>query len=177
MKFISTPIEGVWVIEPRVFGDSRGSFAETFRADLFAERGILRPFVQDNHSSSVRGTLRGMHYQADPQSQAKLLRVVRGEIYDVVIDLRPGSPTRGRWFGETLSADNRRMMYVPRNFAHGFLVMSDHAEVIYKTDAYYAPALERGIAWNDPAVGIVWPDPGCPLVLSERDRSYPCSSV
>lgn len=161
------------MIEPRAFEDARGFFAETYRADVFAKHGIAEPFVQDNHSSSARGTLRGLHYQSAPAEQAKLVKVVAGEIFDVAVDVRPGSPTFGRWHGEMLSAANRKMLFVPVGFAHGFLVMSDRADVLYKTTAYYAPALEGGIAWNDPTIRVAWPDPGCEYVLSDRDRKNP----
>lgn len=173
MKFLPTPIDGLVIIEPVVFSDPRGFFAETYRADLFQKNGIPEHFVQDNHSSSVRGTLRGLHYQSEPFAQGKLLKVVSGEIFDVAVDLRPGSATYGRWFGLTLSAENLRMLYVPTGFAHGFLVMSQRADVLYQTTAYYSPQHEVGIAWNDPSINVAWPDPGCPIVLSDRDRKNP----
>lgn len=173
MRFFSTPIPGLVLIEPKVFEDPRGFFAEVYRADLFAQNGIVQHFVQDNHSSSVRGTLRGLHCQIAPKAQAKLIRVVQGEIYDVAVDVRPGSSTYGKWFGETLSAKNRKMLFVPEGFLHGFLVMSDRADVIYQTTDYYSPQDERGVAWNDPDIGVRWPDPGCALILSDRDRKTP----
>jgi dTDP-4-dehydrorhamnose 3,5-epimerase len=173
VNFRPTKIAGLWVIEPRVFEDTRGSFYEAYRADVFFKNGITETFVQDNHSSSARGTLRGMHWQDAPAEQAKLVRAITGEIYDVAVDLRPGSATYGRWHGETLSAQNRRMFFVPKGFAHGFLVMSDRAEVLYKASAYYAPQLERGIPWNDPGLNIEWPKVGCDYILSDRDRQYP----
>ncbi len=172
MIFEPTFIQGLWVIKPRVFEDKRGFFAETYRTDLFAQNGITQPFVQDNHSTSVRGTLRGMHYQETPLGQDKLVRTIIGEIYDVAVDLRPGSATYGRWHAEVLSAENRKMLFVPKGFAHGFLVTSDRAEVLYKASAYYAPQAERGIPWNDPGINIQWPDIGCEYVLSDRDRQY-----
>ncbi len=173
MIFRPTFLSGLTVIEPRAFEDARGFFAETYREDLFAAQGISHRFVQDNHSSSVRGTLRGLHYQKEPFAQAKLMKVVVGEIFDVAVDLRAGSPTYGKWFGETLSAENRKMLYVPTGFAHGFLVTSDRADVLYQTSAYYSPAHEVGIAWNDPFIGVKWPDPGCAYILSDRDQKNP----
>lgn len=173
MHFRPTPLSGLTIIEPRAFEDARGFFAETYREDLFAKNGIPDHFVQDNHSSSARGTLRGLHYQKAPFAQAKLMKVVVGEIFDVAVDLRPGSATYGKWFGVTLSAANRLMLYVPTGFAHGFLVMSDRADVLYQTSAYYSPAHEVGIAWNDPTIGVQWPDAGCPYILSDRDRKNP----
>lgn len=173
MQFIPTHLQGLQIIEPRAHEDARGFFAETYRKDRFAEHGILEDLVQDNHSSSLRGTLRGLHCQIAPKAQAKLIRVVHGEIFDVAVDVRPGSATYGQWHGESLSAANRRMLYVPAGFLHGFLVLSDHAEVLYKTSDYYAPQFERGVAWDDPQIGVIWPDPGCPLILSDRDRRNP----
>lgn len=173
MNFKPTGIHRLTVIEPKFFRDERGFFAETYRADLFAQNGIAEPFVQDNHSSSVRGTLRGLHYQSAPSAQAKLVQVTLGEIFDVAVDLRAGSPTYGKWYGETLSAENGKMLFVPTGFAHGFLVMTDRAEVLYKTTAYYAPKLEVGVAWNDPTIKVAWPDPGCEFILSDRDRKHP----
>ena len=174
MKFTPTPLSGLCLIEPRAFEDARGFFAEVYRADLFARHGIAAAFVQDNHSSSARGTLRGLHYQIAPAEQGKLVRVIVGEVFDVAVDIRPGSPTFGKWHGETLSAANRKMLFVPAGFAHGFLVTSERAEVVYKTTEYYAPELERGIPWNDPVIGVVWPKLGCDFALSERDRRWPC---
>jgi dTDP-4-dehydrorhamnose 3,5-epimerase len=173
VDFKPAPIQGLFVIEPRAFEDARGFFAEVYRADAFAKHGIAAPFVQDNHSSSSRGTLRGLHCQIAPQAQAKLIRVVSGEIFDVAVDVRPGSATYGRWHGEVLSAENRKMFFIPEGFLHGFLVLSDRADVLYKTSAYYAPQLERGVAWNDPDIGVVWPDPGRALIISDRDRRNP----
>jgi dTDP-4-dehydrorhamnose 3,5-epimerase len=173
VNFISAPISGLQIIEPRAFEDARGFFAEVYRSDVFAKHGITAPFVQDNHSASSRGTLRGLHCQIAPQGQAKLVRVVSGEIFDVAVDVRPGSATYGRWHAEVLSAANRKMFFIPEGFLHGFLVLSDRADVLYKTTDYYAPQLERGVAWNDPQIGVVWPDPGCPLIVSDRDRRNP----
>ena len=158
------------MIEPAVFGDARGAFFESWNRRAFSKlAGHDVEFVQDNHSVSARGVLRGLHYQVR-QSQGKLVRVVAGEVFDVVVDLRRSSPTFGRWVGEKLSAENRRMMWVPEGFAHGFLVLSDMAEFLYKTTDYYAPQHERTLLWNDPAVGVKWPLEGAP-VLKPRDAA------
>jgi dTDP-4-dehydrorhamnose 3,5-epimerase len=169
MAFEPTSIPDVLVFHPKVFGDERGFFLETFRADLFARSGIVGPFVQDNHSGSRQGTLRGLHYQIR-QSQGKLVRAAVGEIFDVAVDLRRSSPTFGRWVGVRLSAENKYQVWIPLGFAHGFYVLSDWAELIYKTTDYYAPEWERSLLWNDPALGITWPLlNGRAPVLSERD--------
>lgn len=168
MKVIATSIPDVLVLEPKVFGDTRGFFYESYNRLAFSEATGLDPgFVQDNHSRSARGVLRGLHYQIR-QPQGKLVRVVSGEVFDVAVDLRRDSPTFGRWVGECLSAENKRMMWVPEGFAHGFMVTSDHAEFLYKTTNYYAPEHERCIRWDDPAVGIEWPLAGQPQ-LSVKD--------
>lgn len=157
MKVVDTAIAEVKILEPKVFGDERGFFLESFNARVFAEQaGIDAAFVQDNHSRSVKGVLRGLHYQIE-QSQGKLVRTIVGEVFDVVVDLRRSSPTFGRHVGVSLSAENKRMLWVPVGFAHGFLVTSDVAEVLYKTTDYYAPRHERSLLWNDPALGIDWP--------------------
>jgi len=162
-------IPDVMVLEPRVFGDDRGFFFESYNQKVFAAAtGVTDAFVQDNHSRSVKGVLRGLHYQIR-QPQGKLVRAVAGEIFDVAVDIRQTSPTFGRWVGERLSAENKRQMWVPVGFAHGFLVLSDTAEVLYKTTDFYAPEHERCIAWNDPALGIAWPLDGAPS-LSAKDR-------
>jgi dTDP-4-dehydrorhamnose 3,5-epimerase len=168
MQFLSTDLPGVLVIEPRVFEDARGFFMETYHATRFAEGGIDVTFVQDNHSQSRRGVLRGMHYQIR-HPQGKLVRVVRGEIHDVAVDLRRGSPTFGRWYATRLSETNRRQMYIPPGLAHGFCVVSDMAEVLYKTTEVYRPEDERTLQWNDPALAIEWPvtDP----IVSDKDRA------
>jgi dTDP-4-dehydrorhamnose 3,5-epimerase len=164
-----TAIPEVKVIQPKVFGDARGFFYESFNARMFAElTGVSTPFVQDNHSRSVRGVLRGLHYQIR-QPQGKLVRVVAGEIFDVAVDIRRNSPTFGKWVGEVLSSDNQRQIWVPAGFAHGFVVVSEFAEVLYKTTDYWAPEHERSIIWNDPGIGITWPDVGGP-VLSAKDQ-------
>jgi dTDP-4-dehydrorhamnose 3,5-epimerase len=172
MKATPTALPGVLILEPKVWGDARGSFYESYRADTFKNLGIDCAFVQENHSSSSRGVLRGLHFQRK-QAQAKLVRVVLGEIFDVAVDIRRGSPTFGKWTGETLTAENRKQIFVPIGFAHGFMVLSERAEVIYKASDFYAPAEERGIHWNDPAVGIVWPEPGIAPVINARDSGYP----
>jgi len=172
MKVIPTSIPDVLVMEPRVFGDARGFFLESYNRRTFAEAAGLDPdFVQDNHSRSVRGVLRGLHYQIR-QPQGKLVRVVVGEVFDVAVDLRKNSPTFGQWTGEYLSAENKRMMWVPEGFAHGFVVLSEHAEFLYKTTNYYAPEYERCIRWDDPSIGIDWPLDGPldgPPQLSGKD--------
>jgi dTDP-4-dehydrorhamnose 3,5-epimerase len=169
--FISLAIPEVLLITPRVRADSRGFFMETYKRSEFAAAGIRDTFVQENHSSSVRGVLRGLHYQRAPQAQSKLVRVVSGRIFDVAVDLRPDSPSRGRWVGVELSADEKNLMYIPEWCAHGFCVLSDRAEVLYHTSTEYSPEHEAGVMWNDPAVGIAWPvsDP----VVSERDKQWP----
>ena len=170
MKVTPLAIPDVLLLEPKVFGDARGFFFESFNLERFAAAAGCRPdFVQDNHSRSSRGVLRGLHYQLPPRAQGKLVRVVEGEVFDVAVDIRRGSPTFGRWVGQHLSAENKRQMWIPAGFAHGFLVLSETAEFLYKTTDYYAPELERCIAWNDPAIGIVWPGDLTPN-LSEKDR-------
>ena len=172
-NFIATEIPGAIIIEPTVFGDSRGYFMETYQAEEFAAAGIPGPFVQDNQSKSTRGVLRGLHFQKE-HTQGKLVRVVSGEVFDVAVDLRPDSPTYGKWEGAVLSAENRRQFFVPRGFAHGFLVLSDIAEFCYKCDDVYHPNDEGGLMWNDPEIGIEWPiSEGMELVLSEKDKAHP----
>ena len=169
MKAVATAIPGVLVIEPAVYGDARGSFYESWNRRAFAKLvGGDVDFVQDNHSASARGVLRGLHYQVR-QPQGKLVRVVAGEVFDAVVDLRRSSPTFGKWVGERLSAENRRMMWVPPGFAHGFLVLSDWAEFLYKTTDYYAPEHERTLLWNDPAVGVRWPLGATAPILKPKD--------
>jgi dTDP-4-dehydrorhamnose 3,5-epimerase len=173
VQCISLEIPDVVLIEPKVFGDRRGYFFESYRRDVLAAHGIDVEFAQDNMSSSTRGVVRGLHYQLEPYAQGKLVRVVRGEVFDVAVDIRRGSPTFGAWVGQTLSAENKRSMYVPAGFAHGFCVLSDVAEFHYKCTGYYAPAHERGIIWNDPAIGIAWPIGADGAVLSDKDASSP----
>ena len=169
MRIVETALEGVVLLEPRVFGDARGFFFESFNARVFHElTGVDATFVQDNHSRSARGVLRGLHYQIR-QPQGKLVRVVAGSVFDVAVDLRRRSPGFGRWFGAELTAENKRMLWIPPGFGHGFLVTSDAAEFLYKTTDYWAPEHERSLMWNDPALGIDWPLDGEPL-LSEKDR-------
>ena len=170
MKATPTAIPGVLVIEPRVFGDGRGFFYESFNAREFKELNGLEPnFVQDNHSRSAKGVLRGLHYQIR-QPQGKLVRVVAGAVFDVAVDIRKNSPTFGRWAGQTLSTENRKQMWIPIGFAHGFLVLSDYAEFLYKTTDYWAPEHERCIAWNDPDLAVQWPLEGAPI-LSGKDAN------
>ncbi|MEX2151172.1 MAG: dTDP-4-dehydrorhamnose 3,5-epimerase [Steroidobacteraceae bacterium] len=169
MNVIPTDLPGVLLLEPRVFGDARGFFFEAYNRRAFHKAtGIDVDFVQDNHSRSSKNVLRGLHYQVR-QAQGKLVRVIAGEVWDVAVDLRRASPKFGRWTGVTLSAQSRRMVWIPPGFAHGFLVVSDSAEVLYKTTDYYAPEHERTLLWNDPALAIQWPLAGAP-VLTEKDR-------
>jgi len=170
MNVIPTAIPDVLLLEPKVFGDARGFFFESYNRRTFQEAtGLDVDFVQDNYSRSAQGVLRGLHYQIQ-QPQGKLVRVVAGAVFDVAVDMRAGSPSFGRWVGAELSADNKRMMWVPPGFAHGFLVLSEYAEFLYKTTDYYAPAFERILAWNDPQIGIAWPLSGAPL-LSAKDQA------
>jgi dTDP-4-dehydrorhamnose 3,5-epimerase len=171
MKITDTKIPDVKLIEPKVFGDERGFFMETWNEKAFREAGINATFVQDNHSRSVKNTLRGLHYQIK-HPQGKLVRVTRGEVFDVAVDLRANSPTFGQWVGERLSEDNKRMLWVPPEFAHGFLVLSDSADFLYKTTDYYHPESEQALLWNDPDLKIEWPVnelPNGPL-LSSKDK-------
>lgn len=161
-------------ITPRIFEDSRGSFAETYKKRDFEEAGIKGEFVQENHSKSRNGVLRGLHFQREPRAQAKIVRCIRGVVYDVAVDLRRGSPTFGKYLGVILSEYNHHQLYVPRGYAHGFLVLSDAAEVVYKVDNVYSPECEGGLIWNDPDVGISWPDDD-PL-LAQRDNDWPTLS-
>jgi dTDP-4-dehydrorhamnose 3,5-epimerase len=168
MEVAETGLPGVLRVRPRVFEDARGYFFESFNARALAAAGIPGTYVQDNQSKSARGVLRGLHYQS-PHAQGKLVRVLSGEIFDVVVDLRRASPAFGRWQGTGLSADNRESLWIPEGCAHGFLVVSATAEVLYKTTDYYAPADEHCLLWNDPALGIAWPLTGAPIV-SDKDR-------
>lgn len=167
------PVAGPLLIAPRRFGDARGFFSETYNAGVFAEAGIAAVFVQDNHSlSAERGTVRGLHFQAPPKAQTKLIRVTRGSILDVFVDIRTGSPTYGRHGAAELSAENWRQLLIPAGFAHGFCTLEPATEVLYKTSDYYAPETESGIRWNDPALGIGWPD-FAGAGLSAKDRAWP----
>lgn len=169
MNFIPTDIPDVILIEPRVFGDERGFFMETYQQQKYAAAGINFQFVQDNHSRSVRGTLRGLHYQIR-YAQGKLVRVVLGEIFDVAVDLRRSSPTFGKWVGYNLSAENKRQLWLPPGFGHGFYTLSDWAEVVYKATDFYSQPDERSIIWNDPEIGIQWPQQTAEtLIISEKD--------
>ena len=171
MQFVPTPIPDVILIEPKVFPDERGFFLESYQKKRFADAGIDANFVQDNHSRSQRGILRGLHYQLQ-QAQGKLVRVVVGEIFDVAVDIRKNSPTFGKWVGDYLSAENKRLLWVPPGFAHGFYVTSPVAEVLYKATDYYAPQWEKSILWNDPTIGIKWPLVGdSPPILSPKDMA------
>lgn len=173
MQFQPTTIPDVILITPKVFGDARGFFMETYQTRLFAEAGIQAQFVQDNHSRSKQGVLRGLHYQLR-QTQGKLVRVVMGEIFDVAVDIRRSSPTFGKWVAVHLSAENRQQLWVPPGFAHGFYVLSEWTEVLYKTTDFYSPQWERSILWNDPAIGIDWPLLAeAPLSLSAKDEQAP----
>ena len=171
MEVTKTAIDGVLLLAPKVFGDSRGFFLESFNARVFAEAtGVQLDFVQDNHSRSARHVLRGMHFQVN-RPQGKLVRVVRGEVFDVAVDIRRDSPTYGRWVGERLSETNQRQLWVPPGLAHGFLVLSESADFLYKTTDYYDPVSERCLAWNDPGVGIDWPLEGQAPALSGKDQA------
>jgi dTDP-4-dehydrorhamnose 3,5-epimerase len=168
MKVIETALPGVLIIEPQVHGDARGFFVETWHAQRYAEHGLPDRFVQDNHSRSSRGVLRGLHYQLQ-QPQGKLVRVTQGEVFDVAVDIRRGSPTFGQWAGVRLSGENHRQFYVPPGFAHGFCTLSETADFLYKCTDYYHPQSERGVLWNDPDIGIEWPE--LDVRLSGKDRN------
>lgn len=173
MKAIDTAIPDLKIIEPTVFADDRGFFFESFnKAKFEAAIGRSADFVQDNHSRSGKGVLRGLHYQLPPHAQAKLVRVVAGEAYDVAVDIRKSSPTFGHWVGVLLSAENKRQLWIPEGFAHGFLTLSDHVEFLYKTTNYYETGSERGIRWDDPQIGIDW-KVSEPLTLSSKDQQQP----
>ena len=170
MKFIETSLKGAYLIKPKVFRDERGFFLEFWNEKVFAENGIDAKFVQDNHSLSLKkGVLRGLHFQLSPNAQAKLVRVTRGKVYDVIVDLRKNSETFGKWKGFELSAENFEMVFVPRGFAHGFVTLEDNTEVIYKVDNIYAPDHDSGIIWNDPTLDIDWPIKN--PILSEKDSN------
>jgi dTDP-4-dehydrorhamnose 3,5-epimerase len=171
MNRIETALPGVCILEPRVFGDNRGYFLEFYSERAFSELGISHRFVQDNHSRSSSNVLRGLHYQIG-RPQAKMVRVIQGTVYDVAVDIRRGSPTFGRWIGEILSAENKRMLFIPEGFAHGFYVISDTAEFIYKCSDFYSPADERGVIWKDPDLKIDWPLQGRTPALSGKDQAY-----
>ncbi len=174
MKFTPTGIEGVLLIEPRVFEDSRGFFYESYRKEEFAKNGIRDEFVQDNRSRSRKGVLRGLHFQIAPCAQAKLVSITRGSAYDVAVDIRPGSRTYGVFFGEILSAQNKKMIYVPAGLAHGFLSLEDDTEMLYKVSVPYSPAHEKGIIWNDSRIAVSWPKLDVEYVISEKDKKFSC---
>lgn len=168
-----TPVKDLVVVEPKVFGDQRGWFIETYNAEEFAQKGIPDTFVQDNHSSSAQGVLRGLHFQRPPYTQAKLVRCTRGRLWDVAVDLRKDSPTFKQWFGVELSAENKKMLFVPVGFAHGFYALED-CELVYKCSNVYHPEVDGGVIWNDPEIGIQWPIPsGVTPVLSGKDAQLP----
>lgn len=174
MNIIRTEIPDVLIFEPKVFGDSRGFFFESFNKKIFDEavnRNV--EFVQDNHSLSAKGVLRGLHYQIEPFAQGKLVRCIEGEVFDVAVDIRDSSPTYGKWVGVVLSADNHRQLWIPEGFAHGFLTLSEQAQFVYKTTNYYHPQSDRGIIWNDPDINIQWPTIDVPVNLSEKDKVQP----
>ena len=174
MRIEKTAIEGVLVFEPKLFGDERGFFMESFNQRLFDDAvGAPVAFVQDNHSRSARGVLRGLHFQRAPHGQGKLVRVAAGAVFDVAVDIRPGSATYGLWVGVELSADNHRQLWIPPGLAHGFLVLSDSADFLYKTTDYYAPQAEGSLRWDDADLGIAWPDAGVAPVLSPKDAVAP----
>lgn len=172
MRFTETPFAGLWVIESPVFSDERGYFMETYHQGKFFANGIRVEFLQHNHSCSKRGVIRGLHFQKPPFEQGKLVRVVKGTVFDVAVDIRRDSPSFGKWFGEQLSAENRRMLYIPPGFAHGFQALSEEAELSYSCTALYSQAHEDGVLWNDPELKIPWSDEVPPL-LSEKDRLLP----
>ncbi len=172
MKVTETKLPGVYLIDPDVFGDARGWFMESWSKRKFEEGGLYVDFLQDNHSySAEKGTLRGLHYQLNPMAQAKLLRATRGTIFDVVVDIRKGSPNYAKWVGYELSAENKRQLFIPRGFAHGFITLTDDVEVQYKADNYYAPDCDGNIRWDDPEIGIQWPIE--PIILSDKDEKAP----
>jgi dTDP-4-dehydrorhamnose 3,5-epimerase len=171
-EFKRFPVEGPVLVTPRVFPDDRGFFLETYKKSDFVNNGINAEFIQDNHSKSVKGVLRGLHYQINPSAQGKLVRCIQGEILDITVDIRKSSPTFGKWVAEKLSAENRKMLYIPIGFAHGFLVLSDTAEIIYKVHGgEYSPEHDRGIAWNDPELAIDWGVKD--VIVSEKDMKQP----
>ena len=173
MPFIETPIPDLLIFEPQVWEDDRGYFFESYNADTFVKAGLSYNFVQDNEAKSVKGVLRGLHFQKDDAAQAKLVRVTEGEVFDVVVDIRPGSETNGQWFGVYLSAANKRQLLIPRGFAHGYLVTSEVAVFNYKCDNFYNRAAEGGLRYNDPKLGVEWPILEVPYQLSEKDERWP----
>lgn len=175
-SFTKLPLQGLMLVQPRSFPDGRGFFLESYKQSEFAQAGIPGPFVQDNHSCSAVGVVRGLHFQRAPHAQGKLVRVSRGRVWDVAVDLRSGSKTFGRWYGLELSAQNMSMLWIPAGFAHGFVSMEDGSELQYKCTAEYHGPSEGGILWNSPALGIAWPDCGVEPILSDKDRALPAFS-
>ena len=175
IRVVKTPIEGLVVIEPTKFGDDRGYFMETYNLETFHKNGLDMEFIQDNESKSKRGVLRGLHFQSE-YSQGKLVRCTKGSVWDVGVDLRKDSDTFGKWYGVELTEDNKKMFYIPEGFAHGFIVLSDEAVFNYKCTNLYHPEFDGGVRWDDPEIGVVWPDPGCELLLSEKDTKQPLLS-
>ena len=173
MKFTRLNIPDVILIEPEVFQDARGFFYEFYHEKIFAENGIKTKFVQDNHSRSSKGVLRGLHFQIEPKAQSKLVRVIRGEVFDVAVDIRKGSKTFGQYVSTLLSEENKRLLYIPTGFAHGFCVLKDGSEFLYKVSNFYSPEHERGIIWDDPSIRIPWPKLEIPYVFSEKDKKFP----
>ena len=173
MNVIKTDLPGLLIIEPKVFGDSRGYFFESYNERIMTDAGIQTVFRQDNQSFSTYGVIRGLHFQLDPHSQIKLIRVIEGVIYDVVLDLRKGSPTFGKWFGLELSAENKRQLYIPQGFAHGFSVLSEQTTILYKCDNFYYPQSEGGVLYNDPALGIDWKVDADRATVSDKDKVLP----
>ncbi len=173
-QFSNVSMDGLVIVEPRVFPDERGVFLETYKKSEFSANGILVDFIQDNHSLSIRGVLRGLHFQRPPHAQAKLVRVVEGKVWDVAVDLRASSPTYKKWYGVELSGENKKMLFIPAGFAHGFVTLSDSAHLLYKCSSEYAPQHDGGIFWNDPEIGIPWPEEK-PLV-SPKDEVLPLLS-
>ena len=173
MSFSTTPISDLLVFEPRIFGDERGYFYEAYNRSTFAAAGVGATFVQDNQAYSTKGILRGLHRQSGEAAQAKLVRVISGTVFDVAVDMREGSPTFLRWFGIILSGENHKQLYIPRGFAHGYLVLSDEAVFSYKCDNFYAPGNEVGMRYDDPAISINWPDLGTPYQVAARDLAWP----
>ena len=176
MKVIKTDFSGLMVVEPKIFGDARGYFFESYSEKVMTDAGIQTVFRQDNQSFSKYGVIRGLHFQLNPHSQTKLIRVVEGAIYDVALDLRKGSPTFGKWFGIELSAENKRQLYIPQGFAHGFSVLSEQTTILYKCDNFYNPQSEGGVLYNDPALGIDWKVDAANAVVSDKDRNLPIFS-
>lgn len=175
IRVLKTPIDGLVVIEPTKFGDDRGYFMETYNLENFHKHGLDMEFIQDNESKSKRGVLRGLHFQTE-FSQGKLVRCTKGSVWDVGVDLRKDSDTFGKWYGVELTEENKKMFYIPEGFAHGFIVLSDEAVFNYKCTNLYHPEVDGGVRWDDPEIGIVWPDPGCDLLLSEKDTKQPLLS-